>query len=311
MLGLHHHPMKFGVHTGLQETSFDELIPLWKRIEALGYDWISVWDHIYPTLGASAGPNLDAIVALSALAGATEQVRIGCLVFNTTLRPPALLANAGAAIDQLSGGRLEMGLGAGWNREEQVESGVEFPPDAVRVSMMAESLEIIRRLWSERAVDFIGRYFELDGAKCDPRPVQKKVRLWVGAFRPRALAIAGRLGDGFNAPYVAPRLWASLWSRVTEAAEAAGREAPTPSVNVGLFPDQDLARARQRCEQSMGSAAAMGGHLCGPSGAIAEMVAEYQEAGVEQLNVVMRPPFDIGAIEDFAGDIAGQFAEGK
>lgn len=303
--------MKFGVHTGLQETSFDELIPLWKRIEALGYDWISVWDHIYPTLGASAGPNLDAVVALSALAGATERVRVGCLVFNTTLRPPALLANAGAAIDQLSGGRLEMGLGAGWNREEQEESGVEFPRDGVRVSMMAESIELIRRLWSEAVVEFEGRNFVLRGAKCDPKPVQDKVRLWVGAFRPRALEIAGRLGDGFNAPYVAPRLWASLWSRVREAAEAAGREAPTPSVNVGLFPDKDLALAQQRCEESMGTAAAMGGHLCGPAGAIADMVAEYREVGVEQLNIVMRPPFDIGAIEGFAAEIAGQFAEGK
>lgn len=303
--------MKFGVHTGLQETSFDELIPLWQRIEALGYEWISVWDHIYPTLGASAGPNLDAIVALSALAGATERVRVGCLVFNTTLRPPALLANAGAAIDQLSGGRLEMGLGAGWNREEQEESGIEFPSDGMRVSMMAESLEIIRSLWSRGTVDFNGRHFELNGAKCDPKPVQEEAKLWIGAFRPRALEIAGRLGDGFNAPYVAPRLWSSLWKRVREAAEAAGREAPIPSVNVGLFPDKDLARARQDCELSMGTASAMGGHLCGPADAIAEMVAEYRDAGVEQLNVVMRPPFDIGAIEGFANEIAGQFAEGK
>ncbi|RIK07008.1 MAG: LLM class flavin-dependent oxidoreductase [Acidobacteria bacterium] len=302
--------MKFGVHTGLQETSFDELIPLWKRIEALGYDWISVWDHIYPTLGASAGPNLDAIVALSALASSTERVRIGCLVFNTTLRPPALLANAGAAIDQLSGGRLEMGLGAGWNREEQEESGIEFPPDGVRVTMMAESIEVIRCLWSEETVDFTGRHFELRDAKCDPKPVQSEVPLWVGAFRPRALEIAGRLGDGFNAPYVAPRLWASLWRRVGEAAEAAGRDAPTPSVNVGLFPDTDLRRAQARCEESMGTAAAMGGHLCGPADAILEKVAEYRDAGVERLNVVMRPPFDIGAIESFASEIVAQFGEG-
>lgn len=301
--------MKFGVHTGLQETTFDELIPLWQRIEELGYDWISVWDHIYPTLGASAGPNLDSIVALTALARVTERVRIGCLVFNTTLRSPALLANAGAAIDQLSCGRLEMGLGAGWNRQEQEESGIEFPPDGVRVAMMAESIEIIRRLWSEGVANFKGRHFELNGAKCDPRPIQERPRLWVGAFRPRALAVAGCLGDGFNAAYVAPRLWASLWSRVREAADAAGREVPIPSVNVGIFLDTNLARARQRCEQSMGVAFTTGGHLCGPAGAIAEMVAEYRNAGVEQLNLVMRPPFEIAAIEGFAAEIAGQFEE--
>lgn len=307
--------LKFGVHTGLQETTFDELIPLWRQIESLGFHWISVWDHIYPTLGVTdgRGPNLDSIVAMTALASATEQVRIGCLVFNATLRHPALLANAAAAIDQLSGGRLEFGIGAGWNEDEQVDSGIPYPGDGVRVSMLEEAIESIRLLWTEDSVRFEGRYFSFDGARCDPKPVQVQPRIWVGGFRPRVLGIIGRKADGFNSPYVAPAIWESAWGRVRSAAETAGRDSAeiTPSVNVGVFLDRSKERAGGRCAAVMGpQVASLGGHLLGSTDDMAEMVGQYRAAGVEQLNIVLRPPFDVEALHAVAEVVAPQFADG-
>jgi Coenzyme F420-dependent N5,N10-methylene tetrahydromethanopterin reductase and related flavin-dependent oxidoreductases len=144
--------MKFGVHLGPQHLQFEELISAWREIEELGFDWISVWDHLYPTLGAGSveGPNIEAKVAMTALALVTERVRIGCLVFNASLRNPALLAHSIAAIDELSKGRVELGLGAGWFEREQVESGIPFPSAGVRVQMLEESIAIVRKLFECR-----------------------------------------------------------------------------------------------------------------------------------------------------------------
>src|SRR5918998_2894773 len=104
-----------GVHTGLQNTTVEELRALWRRIEELGFEWISVWDHFYAA--DLTGPHsLEAVAAHAALALSTERVRCGTLVYCAAYRHPAVLANAAVTIDHLSGGRAELGIGAGWAR---------------------------------------------------------------------------------------------------------------------------------------------------------------------------------------------------
>ncbi len=305
--------MDFGVHLGPQHLSFEELIRAFREIEALGFDWISVWDHLYPTLGSgsTAGPNIEATVAMTALAQVTERVRVGCLVFNSSMRNPALLAHQVAAIDELSGGRVELGLGAGWFEREQVEAGIPFPKPSVRVKMLEESIRIIRLLFTEDEASFSGEYYKITNARCEPKPVQTRVRIWVGGFRPRVLGVAGRLADGFNVAYVSPSIWETAWAQVREAAHGAGRNADEiePSVNVGLFMSPDVEEAKKRCIATMGpQVAAMGGHLLGSVDDIQSVLDRYKKAGVKRVNVVLRPPVDMEELRKFARDVMPAFA---
>src|SRR2546430_4888797 len=108
----------FGVHTGLQNTSTDELVPLWQHIEDLGFDWISIWDHFYAADLTGQPQCLEAVAAHTALACATSRVRVGSLVYCVAYRHPAVLAKALTTIDQLSKGRADLRLGAGWSAVE-------------------------------------------------------------------------------------------------------------------------------------------------------------------------------------------------
>src|SRR5690349_23898111 len=108
----------FGVHTGLQRTSTAELISLWKRIESLGFDWISIWDHFYAADGSGDPHCLEAVTAHAALAAATTGVTCGSLVYSAGYRHPAVIANAMATLDQIANGRVVLGLGGGWMKHE-------------------------------------------------------------------------------------------------------------------------------------------------------------------------------------------------
>ena len=118
----------FGVHTGLQNTSVDELRAGWRRIEELGFDWISIWDHLYGATGNVDDTNcLEAVTMHTALAIETSRVQCGALVYSVGFRHPAVLAKAVTAIDLLSGGRAAIGLGAGWAEVEYNAFGIDFP----------------------------------------------------------------------------------------------------------------------------------------------------------------------------------------
>ena len=120
--------MEFGVHTGLQNTTIAELTSLWRRIEDHGFEWISIWDHFYAADGTGNPHCLEAVASHAALAASTKKVRCGSLVYSVGYRHPAVLANAMATLDQLSNGRITLGLGGGWLAEEYNAYGIPFPP---------------------------------------------------------------------------------------------------------------------------------------------------------------------------------------
>ena len=135
----------------------------WKRFEALGFDWISVWDHFYAAAPPYDRGCFEALTSQAALALETSRVRVGCLVYSTGYRHPTLLAQAGATIDHLSEGRLEMGLGAGWHSLEYEAYGLPFEAPAVRLRRMAESATIVRALWNEDDGGFRRGVLHLEG----------------------------------------------------------------------------------------------------------------------------------------------------
>ena len=149
--------VRFGVHTGLQHTSIDELQSLWRRIEELGFDWISIWDHFYAA-DASGDPHcLEAVTAHTALAAMTERVTCGSLVYSAGYRHPAVLANAMATLDQVAHGRTVLGLGGGWLKGEYEAYGLHYGSTGERLRLLEEYVQCVRGLLTRAAHDLRGR----------------------------------------------------------------------------------------------------------------------------------------------------------
>jgi len=290
----------FGVHVGLQHTTADELRGVWRRIEDLGFGWISVWDHFY---GATGKPDdaacLEAVAMHAALACSTSRVRCGSLVYSVGYRHPAVLAKAITAIDQLSGGRADMGIGAGWAKVEYDAYGIDFPEVKVRMDQLEEGIQCLRGLLHHEVTDFDGRWFTLRDARNEPRPVQAKLPIWVGGGgEKRTLRIAARHADGWNVPFISPEQFAHKNAVLDQHCEAAGRDGTEikRAVNLGLaFSEDSLV-------QQFGQIAdfVRPGVLSGSDEQIIDRIGQYVGAGADQVNIALRAPFDLESLERFS-----------
>lgn len=297
---------KFGVHAGLQNTTTDDLRSVWQRVEGAGYDWISVWDHFYAADLGGGAMCLEAIATHAALALETSRVRCGSLVYSVGYRHPAVLAKAMATLDHLSGGRIVLGLGGGWHQHEYDAYGIPFPSPAVRLHQLEEAIQCVRALLTEESADFDGTYFQLRDARCEPKPVQARLPLWVGGGGEKiTLRIAARYADGWNVPFVAPDAYAHKVRVLHEHCEAADRDPAsiTRAVNVGLAGDQ------RALESQFGGMAeyVKPGVLIGTRDEMVDRVGEYVDAGAEWVIVAMRAPFDVEGLERFAAEVAPAF----
>jgi F420-dependent oxidoreductase-like protein len=289
----------FGVHTGLQHTTTGELIELWRRIEAMGFDWISIWDHFYAA-DLTGNPHcLEAVATHAALACTTERVRCGSLVYSVGYRHPAVLANAIATIDHLSNGRADLGLGAGWSQLEYDAYGIPFPTAKVRLDQLDEAATCIKGLLRDKSTTFDGVHFQMRDAECDPRPVQDALPIWIGGGgERRTLRIAARHADGWNVPFVSPEEFARKRQVLHRHCVEIGRDTRDIrcAVNVGLaWREEDF-------EPQFGNLrmAVRDGVLSGSDDEVADRVGRYVEAGADQVNVAMRAPFDVEGLERLA-----------
>ena len=157
--------VKFGVRVHQSGYSFEDLKAIFTQADRLGYYSATLYDLLNI-------PTLECWTTLSAMAAVTERIRLAPLVLANLYRPPALLAKMSATLDVISGGRLELGIGAGGGRGDHASSGISFPSTSQRVDMLEEAVELIKRLWVEDKVDFSGRYYHLKQASVRPAPVQ-------------------------------------------------------------------------------------------------------------------------------------------
>src|SRR5213083_2506740 len=180
-------PIRFGIQTGQQTVEWAQLLTLWQKADAWGYDSLWNFDHFYPIFVDPEGPCLESWTTLAALAQATRRARIGTMVSGNTYRHPCVTAKMAATLDHVSGGRLIVGLGAGWHQIEYTEYGYPFPPIGTRLAQLGEALEILRRMWSEERTTFDGKHFTVRDAPCNPKPVQRRLPLLVGGGGERVL----------------------------------------------------------------------------------------------------------------------------
>ena len=158
--------VKFSVRIHQAGYSYQSLRRIWMDADRLGYYSATLYDLLNV-------PTVECWTTLAALAAETSRIRLTPLVLANTYRPPAVFAKMASTLDVISNGRLEVGIGAGGSRGDHAASGLDFPPTPVRVEMLEEAIEMMKRLWSEDQVDFEGNYYTLTGARNDPAPVQK------------------------------------------------------------------------------------------------------------------------------------------
>jgi F420-dependent oxidoreductase-like protein len=262
--------MRFGIKTAPQHTTWADMAAVWKTADDIEL-FESAWnfDHFYPIFSDSTGPCLEAWSSLAALAAQTSRIRLGCQVTGMVYRHPAVLANMAATIDIISNGRLDIGLGAGWNEEECAAYGIELPSLRERFDRFDEGVEAVVRLLSDTTTTMPGRHVRLEEARCEPKPVQRPHPPIVigGRGRRRTLRTAARWAQQWNCIGPTPEEWKELRAVLDEHCEAIGRDPHEVESSVNVRYDR----------------------AAGPS-SVADAAAEYGDVGVDLVVVGLPLP---------------------
>jgi probable F420-dependent oxidoreductase len=301
--------MRFGLtlpHYGFSlpsgETSFVAVADWAKRAEDLGFDSVWVSDHFFYSFaryGADPAPipALETLTTLAGIASVTDRVRLGTLVLCAPFRHPALLARAVASIDLVSGGRLDLGLGAGWFEKEFDAFGYRFGSGAERFAALEESLEVMRLLFRGEPVTYDGSNVTLRDAVLAPAP-ERPPPMWVGGKGgPRLLRLAARFADGWNTAWrVSPEGYADKVADVRAACEAVERDPAGFALSIGLYSligeDEEAAKAVFERGRAAAPGDAMASDdygswradtLSGTPEQILERVAAFEALGVREL----------------------------
>jgi F420-dependent oxidoreductase-like protein len=302
--------VRFGIHSGPQNTTFADYLALWRTVEDVGFDWASVFDHFIPMRPADpSGPCFEGLTLLSALAAHTTRLRCGILVVGNTYRNPAVLANIAATIDHVSGGRLELGIGAGWYELEHQEYGIPFHTVGRRIRMLGETAQILKRLWTQDRTDFSGRYYTMTNASCEPKPVQQpSIPLWVGgAGEKMTLRVVAQSADGWNTFFIPLDAYRRKLDALTEHCREFGRDPADirKSLVMGAVIGESEAEVRELVARSGGDEAALrAGGVVGTPEQCAEQVLEYARLGVGDFLLRARPPANVRQLELFIQKVA-------
>jgi F420-dependent oxidoreductase-like protein len=223
------HPLRVGLNLVPQHTDVEALRTVWRIADEAGFDHVWNFDHFAPIFSDPKGPVLEAWTLLGAMAQATRRARIGVMVTGNVYRHPGVLAKMAVTVDHLSGGRLEMGIGAGWAENELAMLGMPVPGVGERVSRLREAVRLMKLLWTQEVSSFEGRYYRLADAVSAPKPLQKPhPPVWIGGRgERRTLRIVAEEADVWNVVGAPPEEGARL-SRVLDAhCEAVGRDPAT------------------------------------------------------------------------------------
>ena len=304
--------------TGAAE-AWTRSIALAKQAEALGYDHIWVYDHVETVPRREATHVFEPFTMLAALAQHTERVRLGQLVTCVAYRNVGLLAKEAACVDVYSGGRLILGLGAGWYSREYQAYGYDYPSAPERLAHLDEALTVIPRLWSEETVDFEGKHLRFDGAYCDPRPIQAKVPILVGGGGEKVtLRIEARHADltnwqvGLDAFVHKSALLEGYCAEIGRPFDDIIR---THGPDCRVF-DTD-AEARAWCETPDGghlwggvdTDAYLRDNLVGTVEQVVEKTQAFVEAGCRQFILWLRDAPDDTTMRRFAGEVVPHLTE--
>ena len=281
--------VRFGIVID-QNLPWPTLVERWKLFEALGFD--SVWDcdhFIQPS--RPTGPYFEAWTLLAGLATVTQRVRIGVLVSSNTFRHPSLLAKQAVTVDHISGGRLDIGLGAGWYEPEHPMFGLDFWPPPERVDRFHEAVQLLDTWLTTETTSFDGRYYQLKAAPTRPRPVQQpRPPLVLAGHRPKMLRIIAQYADTWNSFGTVDEM-RERNARLDDACRQLGRD------------PRCIARSLY------GWASMLASDPWESLGAFRDMVGRYAEAGVNEFLVDQPRPEQQAVLERVAAEVLPSLRE--
>jgi F420-dependent oxidoreductase-like protein len=269
--------MRFGIKTPPQHTTWQAMQDVWlvaDEVDTFESAW--TFDHFYPLIGDTHGPCMESWVTLTALAMTTQRLRIGCMVNGVPYRHPAVVANMAASLDIVSEGRLDLGLGAGWNEQEADAYGISLGPMKTRMDRFDEAVEVIVRLLSQTETDFSGEHYQLTAARCEPKaPPRPHPPIVIGAKgERRSLRTAARWAQHWNLSFATPEMFRHKHEVLLGHCEAVGRnpEEILCSVQLALPADE-------------------------VPGVSAERAAALGEVGCDKVIFSLRPPYRAEIVE--------------
>lgn len=269
-----------------------DILELTRHCEATGWDGVYFADHFMPNAPDATpleGDTLECWSVIAALAAAVPRLRLAPLVTSVTYRHPALLANIAAAVDNISGGRLLLGVGAGWQENEHAAYGIELGTVKERLDRFEEACEVVTSLLHERRTTFAGTSYQLRDAPNEPRPVQERLPLLIGGGgEKRTLRIAARFADEWNA-WATPEVLAHKRGVLHQHCDALGRDPGEIAVSTQgllfLSTDEPWLADKRRADIGMPT-------IVGTPSEVTEIVGRYRDAGADELIV---PDFTLGS----------------
>jgi F420-dependent oxidoreductase-like protein len=307
---------RFGLFVPQADVPAAALRGLAEQAERLGFDSLWAYDHLqdYPTPEQPAV--LELFTLLGLLAGWTSRIRLGSLVTCDAYRNPALTAKMTATLDALSGGRLELGYGAGWHAEEYRAYGYAFDPPAVRIARMEEGLRVITALWEGAPATFEGRYYQVRAARCLPRPAQRpRPPITIGGGGERLLLRAvARHADVWN--YFSIPLAAYEHKRAVLHAHCAALGRDPATLAQSLMVSLVTARREKEVRDQLEAARRLGGVFAhddqlvqGTPDIVVPRLLDYARRGVSLFILVLPDPLDAAAVEFVAEHIVRGVAD--
>jgi alkanesulfonate monooxygenase SsuD/methylene tetrahydromethanopterin reductase-like flavin-dependent oxidoreductase (luciferase family) len=303
---------------GQESVSWDEWVALAETCERAGLEGLFRSDHYASVFGIEGRGSLDAWATITALSALTTRIRLGTMVSPSTFRHPSEIAKVATTADHVSGGRIELGLGAGWSESEHRAFGFPFYDTPTRVKLFAEQLEIIHRQWTEDTFSFAGEHYTLEDCQALPRPLQRpRPPLIVGgAAKPGTVGPAVRFADEYNTTYPTPDQARERRARVVEACERADRDpaSMTFSIMTGIV-GTDRAELLERAARTMGRTGETGdpaawleaqlaeGWIAGTVDEVAAQMAALADAGVERFFLQHLDHSDLATVELLGGEV--------
>ncbi|GIF67002.1 LLM class F420-dependent oxidoreductase [Asanoa ishikariensis] len=294
--------------------SYADQVKAARTTEAAGFDGYFRSDH-YLTMGGDGLPGpTDSWVTLAGLALETSTIRLGTLVTSATFRHPGPLAISVAQVDEMSGGRIELGLGAGWYDAEHQAYAIPFPSVGERFDRLTEQLEILTSLWATpvgERLNYAGKYYSVVDSPALPKPAQSpRPPIIIGGSGPkRTPALAARFADEFNVPFRSAAEVSRIYRGVDDACVVAGRtDLPVKSAAVTVVSGRTDAEVRARWGTDVLDTDSGDGAVIGTPNKIVNDLGAYVEAGATRLFLQMRDLRDIDLIELIAAEIAPQLA---
>ncbi|HEX8857364.1 MAG TPA: TIGR03560 family F420-dependent LLM class oxidoreductase [Thermoleophilaceae bacterium] len=300
---------------GQENVTWDNWRAIAAATEEAGLEALFRSDHYLSVQGDPERGSLDAWATLAALAAVTSRIKLGTLVSPVTFRHPSVLAKNVVTVDHVSGGRVEVGMGAGWHVAEHRAFGFPFPDTRTRMDMLEEQLEIVNGEWVEGAFSFDGRHYRLETVDALPKPVQRpRPNLIVGGGAgPRSAMLAARFADEYNTFMVSPEEFARRRGNVLRACEAVGREPLTLSLMTPVLVGRDSSeyeerRVRMAERRNESGFAPSAEWIAGTVEEAAETLRTYEEAGVERVMFQQLLHDDLDMIDVIGRKLAPLFA---